>query len=72
MLLWVELPRRVDAIELYRRALAERITIAPGPVFSARQRLGHFIRLNAGIEWTARVEVALARLGQLATELALS
>lgn len=72
MLLWVELPRRVDAIELYRRGLAEGITIAPGPVFSARQRLGHFIRLNAGIEWTARVEVALARLGQVAAELALS
>jgi DNA-binding transcriptional MocR family regulator len=72
MLLWVELPRRVDAIELYQRALHEGITIAPGPIFSARQRLGHFIRLNAGIEWTPRVEVALARLGQLAAELAVS
>ncbi len=70
MLLWVELPRRVDAIELYRRALAEGITIAPGPVFSARQRLNHFVRLNAGLEWTPRVDAGLARLGQLAGELA--
>jgi DNA-binding transcriptional MocR family regulator len=70
MLLWVELPRRVDSIELYRRALAEGITIAPGPIFSARQRLGNFVRLNAGLEWTPRVEAALARVGELATELA--
>jgi len=70
MLLWVELPRRVDAIELYRRALAEGITTAPGPIFSARQRLGNFVRLNGGIEWTPRVEAALARVGQLAAELA--
>jgi DNA-binding transcriptional MocR family regulator len=72
MLLWVELPRSVDAVELYRRALEEGITIAPGPIFSARQRLGHFVRLNAGIEWTPRVEVALSRVGQLAAELARS
>ena len=65
-------PRKVDAIELYRRALQEGITIAPGPIFSARQRLGHFIRLNAGIEWTPRVEVALERLGQLAAEISRS
>jgi DNA-binding transcriptional MocR family regulator len=70
MLLWVELPRRVDSIELYRQAFAEGITIAPGPIFSARQRLGNFVRLNAGIEWTPCVEAALARVGQLASELA--
>lgn len=69
MLLWVELPRKVDAVELYRRALAEGITIAPGPVFSARQHLGHFIRLNAGIEWTPRVDLALARVGELTAQL---
>ena len=69
MLLWVELPRGVDAIELYRRALAEGITIAPGPIFSARQRLVNFVRLNAGVEWTPRVDAALVRLGQLAGEL---
>ncbi len=70
MLLWVELPRRVSALELYRRALAEGISILPGPIFSARQRLDHFIRLNTAHEWTGRVEAALVHLGQLAKELA--
>ena len=70
MVLWVELPRKVSALELHRRALEERISIAPGPIFSARQRLENFIRLNAAQEWDARVEAALARLGQIAAELA--
>ncbi len=43
---------------------------APGPIFSARQRLENFVRLNAAQEWDARVEAALARLGQIASELA--
>jgi DNA-binding transcriptional MocR family regulator len=68
--LWVELPRKVSALELHRRALAEGVSIAPGPIFSARQRLGNFIRLSTAQEWNGRVEAALVRLGQLATELA--
>lgn len=68
--LWIELPRTVSALELHRRALAEGITIAPGPVFSARQRLGNFIRLSTAQEWNGRVEAALERLGRLAAELA--
>ena len=70
MVLWVELPRKVSALDLHRRALEERISIAPGPIFSARQRLENFVRLNAAQEWDARVEAALARLGQLSSELA--
>jgi DNA-binding transcriptional MocR family regulator len=69
MVLWVELPRKVNALELHRRALAEGISIAPGPIFSARQRLDGFIRLNAAQEWDARVDAALVRLGRLAWEL---
>jgi DNA-binding transcriptional MocR family regulator len=45
--LWVQLPGEVDALELYRQALAYKITIAPGHVFSATHRYANFIRLNA-------------------------
>ena len=38
--LWVELPERVNAIEVHRRALAEGFSIAPGPIFSARREFG--------------------------------
>lgn len=70
MALWLELPRRVSALKLYQLAAAEEIRIAPGPLFSARQELHHFIRLNTGVEWNDRVAAALVRLGQLARELA--
>jgi DNA-binding transcriptional MocR family regulator len=70
MMVWVELPRKVKALELYQRALAEHIVIAPGPIFSARQGLTNFIRLNAAQDCDERVERALQRLGHLATELA--
>src|SRR5262245_10758848 len=33
--LWVELPRGSDAVELYELAMQERIGFAPGPMFSA-------------------------------------
>jgi DNA-binding transcriptional MocR family regulator len=70
MVLWVELPRGVSAIELHRKALGEGIAVTPGPVFSARQQLEGFIRLSTGQEWSGRTEAALVRLGQLVKELA--
>jgi DNA-binding transcriptional MocR family regulator len=63
--LWVELPPTVNALELQARALAEGISIAPGPLFSARQGFPHFIRLNSGHPWNARQKRAIATLGVL-------
>ncbi len=63
--LWIELPRKVSALELHERALAEKISIAPGPMFSAKQSFPHFIRLNCGHPWTERSERAVATLGHL-------
>ncbi|MTJ79978.1 MAG: PLP-dependent aminotransferase family protein [Telmatospirillum sp.] len=62
ILLWVELPDGVDAIDLSRRALAAGIGVCPGPVFSATGRYRNFIRLNAGCPWSPVLEQALARL----------
>jgi DNA-binding transcriptional MocR family regulator len=68
--LWVELPEEVDTLELHRVALAERISIAPGPIFSARQQYRNCLRLNCGNPWSEPVESAVARLGALAGRLA--
>jgi len=67
--LWVELPKSVDALKLYRKALAEKISIVPGPIFSAKQRYQNFIRLSCGHPWSVELEQALARLGRLAKEI---
>jgi DNA-binding transcriptional MocR family regulator len=68
--LWVEMPPKVDSLELFRRARDQRISIAPGPMFTTTKRYRNFIRIGCGHPWTARMEMALMRLGQLVAELA--
>jgi len=63
--LWVELPKRVDALDLFSRALAENISIAPGPMFSARGDFRHHIRINCGYPWSDQMAHAFKRLGEL-------
>jgi DNA-binding transcriptional MocR family regulator len=65
MCLWVELPPQVDALEVYHRAMAVKITTAPGPIFSAKQSFRNFIRLNCGNPWSERIENAVRTLGQI-------
>ena len=64
--LWVELPQEVSALELQQAALARGIAVAPGPIFSARQRFQHYIRISCGFPWSARFADATAALGELA------
>ena len=64
--LWVELPAGSDALALHNRALAEGISIAPGPMFSAKRDYAHSIRLNYGHLWDATHEAAIHTLGRLA------
>ena len=66
--LWVELPAGIDSLELYRRALLEKISIAPGPIFSAKKKFRNFIRLNCGNSRSLRIEGAMARLGEIMGE----
>jgi DNA-binding transcriptional MocR family regulator len=60
------LPDGCDALALHRQALAQGISLAPGPIFSASRAFTHCIRLNYGHDWNERTEAALARLGALA------
>jgi DNA-binding transcriptional MocR family regulator len=43
--------------------------VAPGPVFSARGRYSHCLRLNCGHASSPATERAVAELGRLAAEL---
>src|SRR5262249_8905644 len=58
MCLWVELPQRVSALEVYEQALAARISLAPGPLFSAKSGYKNFIRLNCGNPWSQEIDDA--------------
>lgn len=62
---WVELPPGSDALALHRRALDAGISLAPGPIFSAKREYRNCIRLNFGHPWTAELETAMQRLGAM-------
>lgn len=62
--LWIELPRRYNSLELYRQARALGIIFAPGPMFSAGKRYLHCLRLSAG-DWGPREQHALETLSRL-------
>ena len=63
--LWFEFPERVDSLQLLRLALAQGISLAPGPIFSASQGFRNCARLNYGHPWDAQSEQAMALLGRI-------
>jgi DNA-binding transcriptional MocR family regulator len=66
--LWVEMPAKIDSMDLFHRALAAKISIAPGILFSAKSKYRNCMRLNCGTPWGQRVEDALTTLGMLVTK----
>lgn len=69
LLLWLELPRGLDAVRLHEACLKERILIAPGTVFSTSGRFRNCLRIGMGSDWTPQHLAALRRVGDLATHM---
>lgn len=65
--LWVELPKTCNALALYKQAMEQAISTAPGVLFSADHRFVHHLRLNIGHPFDERMRTALATLGKMAT-----
>lgn len=63
--LWLELPPNVDALEVHRLALAANISIAPGPMFSARREFRNCLRLNCGHPWSPVMDRAIAEVARI-------
>ena len=67
--LWVQLPRGLDSWQLYQAALAAGIGIVPGPMFSASDKFGDYIRINCAAGDNLSLELAIRRLGELTERL---
>jgi DNA-binding transcriptional MocR family regulator len=65
LVLWVELPKNVDALKLYRLAALEHIKIVPGAIFSATGQFKNYIRISYGFTLDDTVDGALCTLGKL-------
>jgi DNA-binding transcriptional MocR family regulator len=66
--MWLQCPRGVNAIRIHELALAARISVAPGPIFSSRREFRNCLRLNYGHPWSDAVESAVRTLGQLVAQ----
>lgn len=64
--LWLQLPAGGNGQALFEAALAEKIGISPGTLFSSRGDYTDCVRLSCGMPWDARLDQALRRLGELA------
>jgi DNA-binding transcriptional MocR family regulator len=70
VVIWIELPAQIDGSALFRTALASRIGIAPGVVFSAKADYRNFVRMGCGLPWSATLERAIEKLGRLVSGMA--
>ncbi len=68
MNLWVELNKKVDTIELYNNAIANKISIAPGRMYTLQNQYNNCLKLCYGMQWDEKVENALKLLGKLAAK----
>lgn len=64
--LWIELPPGVDSVQLQRDAVRHQICLAPGPLFSVKDRYRNCLRMNCGLPWTDALEQSLRTVGELA------
>lgn len=63
--MWLELPAGVDALRVHQQARECGISVAPGPIFSARRDFGNHLRLNFGHADRGGQEEAVRTLGRL-------
>lgn len=64
--LWVELPKKIDTIDLYNTAVNRKITFSPGSMFTLQKQFSNCMRLSFGLEWNEKTENSLQLLGRLA------
>ena len=65
----MELPPGSDTLALRQRAMAAGVSLAPGPMFSARGDFRNCLRINYGHPYGPRVAGALKQVGRMAREL---
>ena len=66
--LWIEMPKNCQGIDIFNRALEKEIGIIPGILFSSTRRFKNCIRINCGHPWNDINEAAISTLGEIVTE----
>jgi DNA-binding transcriptional MocR family regulator len=68
--LWLELPKDIDSVELFFQAKEKNIGIAPGAIFSTQDKFSNYIRISCGSPWSEQIHEGVKILGELADQMA--
>ncbi|MBN1362542.1 MAG: PLP-dependent aminotransferase family protein [Sedimentisphaerales bacterium] len=69
MFIWATLPERLSALELFERAVQEKVVFVPGTPFFVDGGGTHNLRLNFSNADENKIEEGIARLGRIVKEL---
>lgn len=67
--LWVELNKTINTAELFDRAIKQKISIAPGRMFTLQNQFENCMRLSIGLPWSEEVQHKLKVLGRLVAQM---
>jgi 2-aminoadipate transaminase len=65
MFLWITLPESLDAESLLRETLNHKVAFVPGASFYAEGNIHNTLRLNFSNSSPERIEIGIARMGQV-------
>ena len=63
--LWVEFNKKVNTAELFDSAIKQKISIAPGRMYTLQNQFENCMRLSIGLVWSEEVQHKLKLLGKL-------
>lgn len=66
--LWVEMPRGCNCIDIFNRALQKNIGVTPGILFSSTRKFKNHIRINCGFPWNETNLKAIETLGRIVSD----
>jgi DNA-binding transcriptional MocR family regulator len=67
--LWLELPKTIEVLKLYNKALECGVAFSIGQLYSPSKAYSNFIRLSFSKAWNLETENAIKKLGQLVKEM---
>lgn len=70
MNLWIEFSQDFDALELYNKAVQNKISITPGRIYTLQNQYNNCIKLSFGMKWNDTTEKSFIKLGKIAKEIA--
>jgi len=67
--LWVVFDKKVNTAELFDKAMKQKISIAPGRMFTLQDQYENCVRLSIGLPWSEEIRQKLKLLGLLAASM---